>query len=43
MVHFLGLPLEVRQMIYAEILVVGKVFSYTVSEKISEHDLGRRI
>lgn len=32
------LPLEVRQMVYAECFVVGKVFPYTVSETIIEHD-----
>ena len=31
MVHFYDLPLEIRQMIYKECLVVGIVFPYSVT------------
>lgn len=34
----MSLPPEVRQLVYAECLVVGKVFPYTVSERIHEYD-----
>ena len=34
----MSLPSEVRQMVYAECLVVGKVFPYTVSERYHEYD-----
>ena len=35
---FLGLPSEIRRMIYIYCLVVGKVFPYTVSETYDEYD-----
>ena len=35
---FTSLPPEVRQLVYAECLVVGKVFPYTVSERYHEYD-----
>lgn len=38
MTDFFQLPLEVRQMIYAECLVMGKVFPYTVKETYNEYE-----
>ena len=35
---FMKLPPEIRQLVYAECLVVGKVFPYTVSERYHEYD-----
>lgn len=34
----MSLPPEVRQLVYAECLVVGKAFPYTVSERYHEYD-----
>ena len=36
--RFMSLPPEVRRLVYAECLVVGKVFPYTVSERYHDYD-----
>ena len=38
MFEFFGLPLEVRRMVYAECLVVGKVYPYTLAESYDEYE-----
>ena len=38
MAQLFDVPLEVRQMIYAECLTAGKIYPYTISETIPEHD-----
>ena len=38
MIDLFGLPLEIRQMIYAKCLVVGKCFPYTIAGSLDENE-----